>query len=673
MTERLPARVLDSRSTLYAACGLTLALGLFFIFVWAPHPWGWDGFDRYDTLAWSVAQRQGFPTLEVPWGYAYFVAGFYRAFGHRQWIPLVAQAALNACLPLLVFAFARTWLNRPTSMLAATLTGVLSFNTVYASTLSSDAVCTVIFAAVLVLFARARTRERWGWYAATGVLTGAAAQLRPNLILIPPLLAAYGAAERPTRRRLGHAATLLLAAAVTLTPWVVRSYRLTGVVLPSSVHGALQLWYGSLQVGPYLQSGAYNPRRVFEDPVFPYTSLEKASIFVTANTNDCERRSPSVTSLVYWTDRDGERRRLSSRPSLSPDGREAFEIPAVGETAVVYYYFETRWPSPQDDVVKLTPQHGEAAPFVYFISHDHLGDLDVHGDLLDIFDLIRIARHADWDEPLPFAQKLAAAGVGPADLETAAEILARAVPRAGAHPIDVTTRGGLDPIVITVTHDDREARILFRDGSSILIPRSWSGRITDVTFEGTGAIELLRSHESLAALARAQASPPNEKRRCPAVEEIAFNRIFYREELGKMQRYSALALDNIRREPRAFAQASVYRAFRVFFIQGSDDRFTAQQFERASAIYPLATAASTLYLLLFAIGVAVAWRRRYAIALPLVLIAYVPLTIAFLLTNMRYSVTVQPLLLMFIAVAIEAALEKLGCAPLTPTRDASTR
>ena len=33
--------------TVYAASGASLAIGLFFIFVWAPHPWGWQGFDQY--------------------------------------------------------------------------------------------------------------------------------------------------------------------------------------------------------------------------------------------------------------------------------------------------------------------------------------------------------------------------------------------------------------------------------------------------------------------------------------------------------------------------------------------------------------------------------------------------------------------------------------------------
>ena len=34
--------------------------------------------------------------------------------------------------------------------------------------------------------------------------------------------------------------------------------------LPTSTHGGVQLWYGTLQVGPYLESRAHNPRSIFD-------------------------------------------------------------------------------------------------------------------------------------------------------------------------------------------------------------------------------------------------------------------------------------------------------------------------------------------------------------------------------------------------------------------------
>ena len=127
-----------------------------------------------------------------------------------------------------------------------------------------------------------------------------------------------------------------------------------------------------------------------------------------------------------------------------------------------------------------------------------------------------------------------------------------------------------------------------------------------------------------------------------------------------MRRYMALALDNIRREPAAYAWSVAYRAVRVFIVLGNDDPRTTQQFAGSRRVYRLATWASTGALVLFMAGVWAAWRRGDAIGLPLVLIGYVPVTLAFVLTNMRYSVTVQPLMFMFIATLVVAVLEKFG-------------
>src|SRR5262249_19826464 len=129
----------------YLACAASLALGLFFIFVWAPHPWGWRGFDHYHDMALDVAAGKPFPAIGVPWAYTYYLAALYRAFGVHPKIALVLQAALNALVPFLVFVVASWWIDRPTAMVAAALTGLFSFNTVYASTESSDALCTVVF------------------------------------------------------------------------------------------------------------------------------------------------------------------------------------------------------------------------------------------------------------------------------------------------------------------------------------------------------------------------------------------------------------------------------------------------------------------------------------------------------------------------------------------------
>src|SRR5436190_2224808 len=74
---RLMSALLERRSTVYAACLASLALGLFFIFVWTPLPWGWKGIDDYGRIAMSLARGEPFPTVHLVWGYAYFLAVFH--------------------------------------------------------------------------------------------------------------------------------------------------------------------------------------------------------------------------------------------------------------------------------------------------------------------------------------------------------------------------------------------------------------------------------------------------------------------------------------------------------------------------------------------------------------------------------------------------------------------
>ena len=609
-----------------AACLLSLVIGLRFLFVRAPHPWGWNGFDHYHELALALASGQPFPTMEVPWGYAYFLAFFYRVFGDRPWIPLLMQVGLNATTPLLLYALARRWTDAKTAAGAALLLGAFSFNTVYASTQSSDAICTVLFLTAILVFTRAVDEDKRVWFALAGLTTGVMSQFRPNLILIPGLLAAYALWKRPVKRYVIHAVVLLLAAGATLAPWVVRNYRLTKTIVPTSVHGGAQLWYGTLQVGRYLGSRGYNPGSVFESPAFEYTSLDGVPILITGGAQTCVFENRGSISLIYWSDFDPVKHRLSPSSLDRATGRFTFELPPPDtDTAAYYYYVETTWASDTGTRLVDTPFRGAAAPYVYFVSQDHLGDMDRHDDLLDVFDIIRLARHEAWGEPLRAASQLDGAGAG--NLKSAV--------------------GKLIETPVELTHDDTKASVVLGAGSTINIPRTWRGRLTDVFIGGSIAERLMYAHESLAALSKPAPAVSREDEACGAVGELKVNDAFYRQQPQAMRRYSALAFDNIRRDPPGFLAASLYRMYRVFVVVGSSDVWTNQQFRGARAVYAAAQAASLAFLGLFIAGIVILWKRRADILLPLLLVLYVPVTIAPLLTNMRYSVTVQPLMFVF--------------------------
>ena len=67
--------------------------------------------------------------------------------------------------------------------------------------------------------------------------------------------------------------------------------------------------------------------------------------------------------------------------------------------------------------------------------------------------------------------------------------------------------------------------------------------------------------------------------------------------------------------------------------------------------------ASTFLLVLFVAGVSLAWRNGFELWLLLGPILYLAGTICFLLINARYSMTMQPFMFAFVAVAIVTALD----------------
>jgi len=631
---------LDRTSTVWLACAVSLAIGLFFLFVWSPLPWGWEGIDFYNDRAVRLAAGLPFDTTDVPWGYAYYVAAFYAVFGNHPWIPLVVQVTLNALVPWLLFRLVQPLMGRRVAVLSALMAGLFSFNTVYASTQSSDCVSTVLFLGSLLLFSRGYLDGSTLVFAASGLVAGVVPQFRPNLILFPPLLAAiYAVRRRFATRALGQMAVYLLVAGLALAPWIVRNYLLTSTFMPTSTHGGVQLWYGTLQVGRYLESRADNPRSAFESSAFKYTSLPGLPLVVTAQRPVCGEARARNLDLVYWTDRN----EAKLKAPVSEETGEAitFSLPGQPEPTAIYYYFETRR-SP-DSPLELTPPGGAARPFVYFVSSDHLGDLDRHQDLLDVFDLIRMLRSVAWrEQPASVAtHDLDADGViSEGDVRMASRLLVAA---AGGKDVDP---------VRSIEANDNAAVLSLLDGSTFTVPRAWSGRVTDVTVSGELGSRLVYAHRPLAD-AHGVLRPSGA---CQQVEAGNPNEVFYRWEPHNMQRYVALAMDNIRRDPKAYVASAGYRMIRLFVIRGSSQIQEAQQFRGSRLIYTAGTVLSASYLLLCIAGAVIAWRRKYNLLPVLLPIVYVPITIGWVLTNMRYTITVQPLMFVFVSVAVLTAL-----------------
>ena len=659
-----------------AACLASFGLGLFFVFVWSPLPWGWKGIDLYYEIALSVAHGAPFPTMHLVWGYVYFLAFWYRVFGDHQWIPLCAQVLLNATIPLMLFHLVSITIGSRIGVVAAVLTGIFSFNTVYASTQASDSVCTVLVVGAMLCLALGDTRGRWTNFAAAGFIAGLAYQFRPNMVLFPPFVAVVYLLIRPrTRLAIANLGVFLSVFALAAAPWIVRNYRWSGLVVPASTHGGVQLWFGTLQSGPYEDSWIYNPRAAFEFPPLDYTSVDEFPPIATATLAACPASANRRVDLVYWTSRDRTPRRLTARPDAA-GGIVTFEVPVQPTGTALYYYVEASAQVGGKRLSERSPAGGADSPLMTVISQNHLSDLDVDRHVLDVFDIVRMIRYVYWNEPLSPGNRLDLDGDGTVterDIRTAIAVLLH----------DRSTSLDAADEVSGIEHGDALVTVSLQDGSALSVPRQWSGLVTDLplTTVGVGSMAALLVSRSrpFDLLRSAYVAPLAAADPCLSIADIGVNRVPYRRLPHELRRFTALALDNIRHDPIGYARASAHRALRVFVIEGSGDTRTAYQFNRAGMIYAAGRALSLVYLALAITGLALAVARGLPIAMLLLPIVFVPMTICFMLINARYSMTTQPFMFAFVAVALVTAsdrwtaIRQRRAAPVLPSPEAGSR
>jgi len=247
-----------------------------------------------------------------------------------------------------------------------------------------------------------------------------------------------------------------------------------------------------------------------------------------------------------------------------------------------------------------------------------------------------LMRHLAWQEPLPAAPSLDVNHDGRTDIADLRTSVAALIPQVTG-PL-----AGFDV-------SDGGAVMTLSDGSTLTMPREFHGRQTDFEVNGNLAGVLVSRNVSFATLAK---RAPH-RTMCAVAADIKVNDVFYRKEPHEMRRYTTLAFDNIARGPLAFAQASAYRLVRLFIVRpGTGDQATTFQYRGSRAIFNAGLALSFTYLAAFLAGVVIACRARSPFLYALIPIVYVPVTICFVLTNMRYTITVQPLMFVFVAIAL---------------------
>ncbi len=245
-----------------AALGLVLRLAVV-AWAWSRIPPAADG-TFYDVIARRIAEGQGYTwrwpdgtvtfAAHYPVGYPALVAASYRIFGAAPGSAMIAGALLGA---LGVFAVhrivARGGSRRQAGGAAVAMAihpGLLS----YTPALMTEGITASLVAFALLAFVRAREVEgkpRLARAAALGVIVALATYVRPQSIVLAPLLAMLLPTPGATRfleRARGLATPAIVATALVfalVAPWTARNCERMGRCALVSVNGGWNLLIGT--------------------------------------------------------------------------------------------------------------------------------------------------------------------------------------------------------------------------------------------------------------------------------------------------------------------------------------------------------------------------------------------------------------------------------------------
>lgn len=213
-----------------------------------------SGYGFFLPLAHSIASGNGMALAEgsptafrVPLYPAFLAAA---TFGQNGFLPIVlAQSLVGAAIVWCAALIARDMFGSPAGLVAASLAAIYPYYVVHDTALQENSLYTLFTVAAVLLLMRARRGGSAATAGCAGLVFGAAVLTRANLApfaAVAPLWLLVPAAAKPWlgRRELWASVVCAAAIALVVAPWIVRSYRLTGVPTLTTQSGFF-LWLGN--------------------------------------------------------------------------------------------------------------------------------------------------------------------------------------------------------------------------------------------------------------------------------------------------------------------------------------------------------------------------------------------------------------------------------------------
>ena len=212
----------------------------------------------YQVVAARIARGDGYTWLwpdgavtyaaHYPVGYPALLGGVYALFGPHVGVAMLLNAAFGVLGAISAHALAARVTERRGALFAGILAALAPGLLFYTPALMTEAVAGDLLIAAAALASAERPRRFWLRALTAGCVLGLALLVRPQLVLLAPIVGLVGAWREPRLRI--HGAVLVTATAIAVClPWTARNCRRLDGCAFVSANGGWNLYIGASPLG----------------------------------------------------------------------------------------------------------------------------------------------------------------------------------------------------------------------------------------------------------------------------------------------------------------------------------------------------------------------------------------------------------------------------------------
>jgi hypothetical protein len=221
----------------------------------------------YDGLARGMLEKLGFDWPgRVPL-YPLWLAGVYLLTGGSYRAVPYVQAFLGVTTIPLTYLLGRKALGHSAGLVAA-LFAAVSYGLIHQSLhLLSEVLYTPVVLVAAITLWDAIDKPRLWRFCWAGFWVGTSSLVRPTLLLFPLVVVLLLVVLLKKQRAVRHWTVYVLAASLTIAPWILRNYALYHAVFPLQTSNAI-LWQGSPEYYHLIRDDGYTYEQVWKDILY---------------------------------------------------------------------------------------------------------------------------------------------------------------------------------------------------------------------------------------------------------------------------------------------------------------------------------------------------------------------------------------------------------------------